>query len=91
MSKDTSGPAFPVPDEQVIYDENRGMVGAKGYGVEGHSGMSLRDYLAAKALQGLLACPGDEVSGSYHSNSDPGHTAKMAYEYSDAMLAARNA
>lgn len=28
-------------------------------------------------------------SGSYHSNSDPAHTASMAYEYGKAMLAAR--
>lgn len=53
------------------------------------SEVSPRDYFAAKALQGLLSWPGDESSGSYHSNSDPAHTASMAYEYADAMLAAR--
>lgn len=46
-------------------------------------GMSLRDYFAAKALQGLLACPiGDNTQTTY---------AKLAYEYADAMLKARGA
>lgn len=48
-------------------------------GPEGSYGMSLRDYFAAAALQGLLAAP--DVSGS------PEGLAKWAYKYSDAMLA----
>ncbi len=69
-------PAFPVQ--------------ASEYGGHGTCfGLTIRDYFAAKALQGLLSWPGDEGSGSYHSNSDPAHTASMAYEYADAMLAAR--
>lgn len=51
--------------------------------------VDLRDDIAMHALQGLLAWPGDEGSGSYHSNSDPAHTASMAYEYADAMMKAR--
>lgn len=51
----------------------------------------LRDDFAMHALQGLLSWPGDEASGSYHSNSDPAHTASMAYEYADAMMTARKA
>jgi hypothetical protein len=44
-------------------------------------GMTLRDYFAAKAMQGLLACPqGDGTKESY---------AKWVYEYADAMLKAR--
>lgn len=49
----------------------------------------LLDDFAIAALQGILAWPGDEGSGSYHSNSDPKHTANMAYEYARAMLAER--
>jgi len=46
-------------------------------------GMTLRDYFAAKAMQGLLACAsGDGTKESY---------AKWAYEYADAMLKAREA
>jgi len=84
MSKDTGGPAFPVSYDHDTFqpsrvDEARRLM----------SGMDLRDYFATKALQGLLSWTGDEASGSYHSNSDPAHTASMAYEYADAMLAAR--
>ncbi|WP_236222290.1 hypothetical protein [Pseudomonas asiatica] len=91
MSKVTGGPAFPT---QI---NNSGITPIKGFNGEeikpqtfsAYPGMNLRDYFATKALQGLLAWPGDEGSGSYHSNSDPAHTASMAYEYADAMLAAR--
>ena len=41
MSKDTSGPAFPI-----VIDI--------GQGVEWHRGMSLRDYFAAKAMQAFI-------------------------------------
>lgn len=44
-------------------------------------GMTLRDYFAAKALQGLLACP--EVRGKVWE------FVELAYEYADAMLKAR--
>ena len=42
-------------------------------------GMSLRDYFAAKAMEGLLA-------GGF---SDAICTSMVAYEYADAMLAER--
>ncbi|MBG8559181.1 MULTISPECIES: hypothetical protein [Pseudomonas] len=84
MSNDTGGPAFPVSYDHDTFqpshvDEAKQLM----------SGMTLLDYFAAKALVGLLSWPGDEGSGSYHSNSDPAHTASMAYEYGKAMLAAR--
>lgn len=74
MSKNTGGPAFPV---QSIYIEDQ----------ETNShGMTLRDYFAAKAMQGIIAstpdrmpCPPDEA------------TATRAYRYADAMLKAREA
>lgn len=49
--------------------------------VEWNKGMSLRDYFAAKALQGLLACP--EVRGKVWE------FVELAYQYADAMLKAR--
>lgn len=52
-------------------------------------GMSLRDYFAAKAMQGMLAYPGDTMRGSWHNNSAPHEVASAAYEYADAMLAGR--
>jgi hypothetical protein len=54
-----------------------------------HEGMTLRDYFAAKALQGLLAAPdirdveeGDLCLSDTYANA--------AYSYADAMLKARN-
>jgi hypothetical protein len=46
--------------------------------------MTLRDYFAAKALQGLLAC--SETQGVSHECF-----ASNAFDYADAMIAAREA
>ena len=67
MIKDTSGPAFPYGDPTN----------------GGDNGMTLRDYFAAKAMQG------DLVSGVHPDNFDA--TAKRAYKMADAMLKARQA
>ena len=48
-------------------------------------GMSLRDYFAAKAMQGLLAA---QVHG-FNDQPAKGPFASMAYEMADAMIAAR--
>ena len=53
-------------------------------------GMTLRDYFAAKAMQGMLAYPGDEQRGSHHNNNDYDGVSSMAYAYAEAMLEARN-
>jgi hypothetical protein len=44
-------------------------------------GMDLRDYFAASALQGILAC-------EYSVNEEP---AVLAYQYADEMMKAREA
>jgi hypothetical protein len=46
-------------------------------------GMTLRDYFAGQALVGLVANPGP-------APGPPERFAAVAYEYADAMLAARN-
>ncbi len=46
-----------------------------------NEGMTLRDYFAAAALQGSIACVG--------SGGDWNDFAKDAYKYADAMLKAR--
>jgi hypothetical protein len=51
-------------------------------------GMTLRAYIATKAMQGMLAYPGDEKMGSWHTNAKPTSVAAMAVEYADALLAA---
>jgi len=50
--------------------------------------MTLRDYFAAKALQGMLPYPGNEMWGSF-AEMTPKQAAESAYGYADAMLAAR--
>ena len=62
-------PAFPVTEANGSND--------------GQPGMTLRDYFAAKALQGICAAPEhlDRI-GSFKN------AAETAYELADAMLAA---
>jgi len=50
-------------------------------GVQHNDGMTLRDYFAAAALQGMLTDPNKEGSGS--------EFARDAYSCADAMLKAR--
>ena len=64
------GPAFPM----------RHSVFPSGNIEYGSPGMSLRDYLAAAALTGLLANPGRRGGADSY--------ARDAYDQSDAMLAA---
>lgn len=49
-----------------------------------YSGMTLRDYFAAKAMTGLLTA---EIVGEYSNE----HVAEIAYRIADAMLKAREA
>jgi hypothetical protein len=82
-SKDTGGAAYPeVPADCNSY--------------EGRPGMTLRDYFAAKALQGLLACdsPDDWRDQQKREEDYPAYCdswAESAYELADAMLKARSA
>lgn len=67
-------PAFPSED---TYHPN----GQVEYGSQG---MTLRDYLAAKAMQGLAA-----VGDTWFKEIDTPHMAKLSYSVADAMLKAR--
>ena len=65
MSTDTGGPAFPChPDSEINSP---------------YDGMTLRDYFAAKVMQGLISM----------ENAKPLVVAGIAYSYADAMLKAR--
>lgn len=79
VTKADGGPAFPVMDEAVEYGQ--------------HYGMSLRDYFAAKAMQGLLAMEANPQFGTvtepYSAHGRDDLMAKCAYNLADAMLAAR--
>jgi hypothetical protein len=73
----TGGPAFPMnwvkqeaPNLNVILEQR---------------GMTLRDYFAAKAMQGMFA------SGNLPKSVQDDELASVAYQVADAMLKAREA
>lgn len=68
---ENGGTAFPH-DEIII--------GSRGIPAE--TGMTLRDYFAAKAMQGILACESDTGIPAYD-------IAEFAYAQADAMLKVR--
>ena len=74
MSTDTGGPAFPRP---ASLDE------AFSARCQSQTGMTLRDYFAAKAMVGLVVTDPRETSAA-------DEIAKDAYELADAMLAERD-
>jgi hypothetical protein len=69
----TGGPAFPSSEYDPRYNRHVAI-----------GGMTLRDYFAAKALQGMLA----ENGGGALSNDK---LAAYAYNIADEMLKAREA
>ena len=68
----TGGPAFPTTEGAMLRNLQ---------------GISVRDYFAAKAMQGIIASEklGDEEFAT------PEMYARDAYKYADAMLKAREA
>lgn len=75
MCGNNGGQAFPVAGSDHNYS---------------WEGMALRDYFAAKALQGWLASyPADAVHPVAAGNT--AQVAQMAYIMADAMLEARDA
>ncbi|HFT6954890.1 TPA: hypothetical protein ACGRPM_001276 [Proteus mirabilis] len=80
MTDKTGGAAFPAsghPDMQFVAQE----------------GMTLRDYFAAKAMQGDFAAQSADVEGFVYSNDLEDHDlddcAAFYYRMADAMLKAR--
>ena len=65
MSGETGGPAFPHPTNSTLSWE----------------GMTLRDYFAAKAMQGMVS----------RFEANEGLLASVSYKVADAMLKAREA
>ena len=77
MSKDTGGPAFP----------SNGMNGHGDLYMQ-HFGMTLRDYFAAKAMQGFIMQEA-MVNESDNSVDWIKTIAKASYEMAEVMLEAR--
>jgi len=56
------------------------------------AGMSLRDFFAAKAMQGIYACPDHVTEPDGSDGPDPltdSDIARLAYQMADAMLKER--
>lgn len=79
MTDKTGGPAFPTENEHQT-----------GHTTYHYAGMTLRDYFAAKALQGILA---NKVMGdaALHKTVDEWFSdlASASYDFADAMLKVR--
>jgi hypothetical protein len=75
----TGGPAFPV--SALVYNDDGGdpttII---------HDGMTLRDYFAAKAMQGMLAS-----ADSWINKDEVEDFATICYALADGMLKAREA
>lgn len=87
-------PAFPTSHEEP--DDYNGHNNSKKTVID--QGMTLRDYMAAKVLQGMLAAKGWHPDFMFLAdfNFDAGQRAAdavavAAYKYADAMLKAREA
>ena len=78
MSIENGGPAFPFPTL---------------HGSDAPTGISIRDYFAAKALHALMVDYGRGVTDGKVSRSDnfPATASTAAYAMADAMLATRGA
>lgn len=72
MAERDGGPAFPIPEQRAF--DGAGLV-------EGHPGMTLRDWFAGQALTGM-------IPGRHDVGAEP-RLAQSAYRYADAMIAAR--
>jgi hypothetical protein len=82
MSQRDGGPAFPSP---LVRNEDGERFFADDYG---YGGMTLRDYFAGQALQGMLASNIQVPVGSAPQTNII-LLASACYRAADAMLAAR--
>jgi hypothetical protein len=75
--QDDGGSAFPIGAAETHRDGSLERVSFYG-------GMTLRDYFAAKALQGYIS------DGAWRVDMNHASTARAAYHIADAMLEERN-
>lgn len=81
MSKNDGGPAFPGFGE-IFTTDAQGRTGPQGmWGMHGGTGMTLRDYFAAKAI--------DVAFTLYMKPNSTATLSSIAYEIADAMLSER--
>jgi len=77
-TQDDGGPAFPLPASTQPNGDHQWQ----------EYGMSLRDWFAGMALQGIIA-KHPPRSGCIEDDQDEQAFANGAYAYADAMLSAR--
>lgn len=77
-TKETGGPAFPC-DNIVERNEKGQLIGVE----KSSAGLTMRDYFAAKAMQGFAA----DDNATWRNGIEG--MAHCAYEWADAMLEAR--
>jgi hypothetical protein len=80
-NKKTGGPAFPEISGYKIGDGAQEKTNCV-------SGMALRDYFAAKAMQSLLTLKNPVIGGEEKNGVIPVN--KLSYMVADAMLAERD-
>lgn len=76
MNKDKSGSAFPRPTKLQVYDNT----------LLGDPGITIRDYFAAAAMQGLMTTYWNTPEMYENSKALIECQVETAYEYADAML-----
>lgn len=76
-ARDNGGPAFPQLDAYVDANGQKPVYVSEG-------GMSLRDWFAGMAMQGIISSPGD-LDRYYEEDV----VATNAYKMADAMIAER--
>lgn len=77
-TKNDGGAAFPRPLAN-------GQMDGKLYVDEGATGMSLRDYFAGKAMNGILSDPNVRIGGDKEADE----IAQASFLIADAMIRAR--
>lgn len=78
MSKDNGGPAFPTVEANYHNENMRS------------EGLSIRDYFAAKALNGIIASGNLKQAQTLAAQIEQiEQVAMAAYSYADAMLLER--
>ena len=83
MKKDTGGPAFPSLNAECTGLDSDGF---ERWDTEPSGGMMLRDYFAAKAMQGFIT----NFDTRRSDIIDVPELARSAYYLADAMIAERN-
>ena len=71
--KNNGGPAYPSDHKMAVMTQNGKLE------TFGHDGMTLRDWFAGMALQGILAAGGSRIMPQ----------SEMAFQLADEMLKAR--